>query len=179
MPEYELKRSARARGVRITVLVGGKVVVTAPLGMAVSFVERFLAQKAAWIAKAVARQSKHVASVLPRATRSHYLAHKEAARSLVQERIAVLNAAYGFRFTRVAIRNQRRLWGSCSKSGGLNFNYRVLFLPPELADYIIVHELCHLKEMNHSARFWELVSRAIPNPKHIRKQFRARGFTLG
>ena len=164
---------------RITVAPGGIVRVTVPLQMPRFFVERFVAQKAQWITETVARQRKHKPSVLPRATRAHYKEYKEAARRLVHERIVELNSAYNFRFSRITIRNQKRLWGSCSKDGGLNFNYRVLFLPLELRDYIIVHELCHLREMNHSARFWELVGWTIKDPKKVRKQFKERGFTLG
>ncbi len=73
-----------------------------------------------------------------------------------------MNVHYGFEYKKVAIRDQKRRWGSCSKSGNLNFNYRILFLPPHLADYIIVHELCHLKEFNHGKNFWTLVGQAVP-----------------
>lgn len=99
----------------------------------------------------------------------HYLAHKEDTRELVLARLDHFNKHYGLTYNRVAIRNQRRRWGSCSAHGNLNFSYRLLFLPPELSDYIIVHELCHLKELNHSPRFWALVSEVIPDFK-LRKQ---------
>lgn len=92
----------------------------------------------------------------------HYLAHKEAARVFVHERLAHYNAHYGFTYRRVAIRDQKTCWGSCSEKGNLNFNYRLLFLPPELADYVIIHELCHLGELNHSKAFWVLVAQACP-----------------
>ncbi len=95
--------------------------------------------------------------------RTHYLEHKEAARRLITERLRVWNAHYGFSFGRVAIRDQRSRWGSCSKKGNLNFNYRLLFLPLPLVDLVIVHELCHLKEFNHSSAFWALVEQTIPD----------------
>ena len=102
-----------------------------------------------------------------------YETHKEAARVLVHERLAALNETYGFAYGRVSIKNQKTMWGSCSRRGNLNFNYRLLFLPPRLADYVIVHELCHLQELNHSRRFWELVSRAIPDYQSCRRELRA------
>jgi len=93
----------------------------------------------------------------------HYLAHKEEARSLVLERLSYWNQFYGFTYKRVAIRNTRRCWGSCTSLKNLNFSYKLLFLPPRLCDYIIVHELCHLKELNHKEEFWTLVAEQLPD----------------
>ncbi len=98
--------------------------------------------------------------------------YKETARALVKTRLAYFNTFYGFDIGRVAIKNSRTRWGSCSKKGNLNFNYKVVLLPQDMADYVIVHELCHLGEFNHSPKFWALVSRNIPNWKIIRKKFK-------
>ena len=98
--------------------------------------------------------------------------HREHARAFVHIRIQELNAGYNFSFNRIAIRNQRTRWGSCSKQKNLNFNYRIAWLPTHLADYIIVHELCHLQELNHSPNFWTLVSRAVPNHREVRRELR-------
>lgn len=103
---------------------------------------------------------------------ARYLALKEHARTFVRDRIALLNAPYGFRFNRIAIRNTRSRWGSCSKKGNLNFNYKIVLLPERLADYIIVHELCHLQELNHSPRFWALVARTFPDYRSLRTELR-------
>ena len=100
----------------------------------------------------------------------HYLTHKEMARAFVHERLAVFSAQYGFAYKRVFIKNQKSCWGSCSEHGNLNFNYKLVFLPAHLADYVIVHELCHLAELNHSPRFWSLVARACPAYKQCRKE---------
>lgn len=105
-------------------------------------------------------------------TRWDYKKYKEDARSLVHKKIAELNAHYGYKVGRVSIRNTKSRWGSCSKQGNLNFNYKVLFLPPHIADYIIVHELCHIKEFNHSMNFWNLVAELVPNHKAIRKELK-------
>src|SRR3989344_4069238 len=93
----------------------------------------------------------------------NYLKFKEHARRIVISRLEYLNQVYNFKYNRVAIRNQRSRWGSCSKKGSLNFNYKLAFLPEKLMDYVIAHELCHLKEFNHSKNFWELVSLTVPN----------------
>lgn len=102
----------------------------------------------------------------------HYRAHKEIARALIHERLEHYNAYYQLPYKRVAVRNQRRRWGSCSSLGNLNFNYKILFLPEEIRDYIIVHELCHLKELNHSPRFWALVAEMMPAYNEYRKMLR-------
>jgi predicted metal-dependent hydrolase len=104
---------------------------------------------------------------------AHYLAHKEVARAFIHARLAVFNVHYGFAYKRVAIKNQRSCWGSCSAQGNLNFNYRLSFLPSHIADYIIVHELCHLAELNHSVRFWSLVSQRCPEYKAYRRELKA------
>jgi len=98
-----------------------------------------------------------------------YLLHKSRARQLVKTRIAELNLLYNFSYQKFVIRNQKSRWGSCSSRGVLNFNYKLVFLPDHLADYLIAHELCHLKEMNHSRRFWNEVARAIPDYPRCRR----------
>lgn len=105
-------------------------------------------------------------------SRINYLNHKENARAFISERLDYYSKIHGFRFNRVSIRNQRSRWGSCSIKGNLNFNYRILMLPQHLADYIIIHELCHLKELNHSPRFWNLVAQVMPDYLEIKKELR-------
>lgn len=93
----------------------------------------------------------------------HYIQHKEDARKLIHQKLIYWNQFYNLLYKRVAIRNTKRSWGSCSSLKNLNFNYKILFLPPHLQDYIIVHELCHLAQLNHGAEFWALVALHIPN----------------
>jgi predicted metal-dependent hydrolase len=105
-------------------------------------------------------------------TRS-YLEHKASAQELAKVKIAQWNAHYGVPVRRVAVRNQKSRWGSCSKLGNISLNYRMIFLPEHLADYLVVHELCHLRHMNHSARFWRAVGETIPNWRQARRELRA------
>lgn len=102
-----------------------------------------------------------------------YLKHKEEARELVKQRIDHYNLFYKFTYGRIAIKNHKSRWGSCSKKGNLNFNYRIALLPLHLADYIVVHELSHLKEFNHAPAFWSLVALTIPDWQQKRKELMA------
>lgn len=101
-------------------------------------------------------------------SRKNYLENKERARELVQARVEFFAGVYGVSPNKIFIRNTKSRWGSCSTKHNLNFNYRIVFLPSRLADYLIVHELCHLKEFNHSSRFWDLVGLAMPDYKKLR-----------
>ncbi|MFT5849892.1 MAG: putative metal-dependent hydrolase [Patiriisocius sp.] len=113
-----------------------------------------------WIIK---RKRKRATSVT-----KHYLLHKESARIQIRAKLLYWNQFYNLSYNRVAIRNQRRCWGSCTSLGNLNFSYKILFLPEHLQDYIVVHELCHLAELNHGQGFWNLVAQQIPEYKtHI------------
>ncbi|MCH7604901.1 M48 family metallopeptidase [Patescibacteria group bacterium] len=107
-----------------------------------------------------------------------YLKNKEEARVVIVGKVEKYNDVYNYQIGRISIRNQKTRWGSCSKHGNLNFSYKVLFLPEELADYIIVHELCHLQELNHSQKFWDLVAQTFPNYKEKRRQLRSSELTL-
>jgi predicted metal-dependent hydrolase len=109
----------------------------------------------------------------------NYIKYKKQAVVLVRERLEYFNTFYNFKYGRVAIRNQKTRWGSCSKKGNLNFNYKIVLLSPKQADYIIVHELCHLKEFNHSQRFWDLVAKAVPDYKEVRHSLRNNSLRLG
>ncbi len=129
------------------------------------------------------RSRKGRARGAPSPSTQAYLAHKETARAFITTRTHVLAAAHGFAVRRIAIRNTRRSWGSCSAKGNLNFNYKLLFLPPCLSDYIIVHELCHLRHLNHSAAFWEEVLAIMPDAlvrsEALRRHERALGTSRG
>ena len=137
---------------RLRVLPGGSVVVIAPAIMTESSIERFVNDHCEWIERASLRMKRLIQ--LPVSGRRSYLLHKENALIFVIERIKHLNTFYKFTYGRISIKNTKCIWGSCSRKGNLNFSYKLLFLPRDIADYIIVHELCHLREHNHSKNLW-------------------------
>ncbi|KKS31543.1 hypothetical protein A2380_00665 [candidate division WWE3 bacterium RIFOXYB1_FULL_43_24] len=106
-------------------------------------------------------------------SKRHYVENKETARKIILEVLEFFAHLYGVKYRKVAIRNQKSKWGSCSKARNLNFNYRVALLPKDQRDYVVVHELCHLIEFNHSKKFWAEVGKTIPNYKEIRKKVKS------
>ncbi|MDD5433102.1 MAG: M48 family metallopeptidase [Candidatus Pacebacteria bacterium] len=120
-------------------------------------------QKYFWVVRRVRRR------VSLRGTKKDYLKYKDQAMALAQNRIEYFNKIYGLKYNKINIKNQKTRWGSCSKKGNLNFNYKIALLPERLADYIIVHELCHLKEFNHGQKFWNLVAKAVPEYSKLKR----------
>lgn len=104
--------------------------------------------------------------------KKEYEIQKEEFLIIASKKVFFLNQFYNFNYNKITIRNQKSRWGSCSSKGNLNFNYRIFLLPDELTNYIIIHELCHLKEMNHSKKFWNLVDEQIPNYKEKRRELK-------
>lgn len=101
--------------------------------------------------------------------------YRRQGRRVFTERVAYWNAQFGFNYGRIAIRDQKSRWGSCSRQGNLNFNWRLLLAPLAVLDYIVIHELAHLKEGNHSSRFWALVAEKCPNFREQRDWLRHHG----
>jgi predicted metal-dependent hydrolase len=106
-------------------------------------------------------------------TKEDYKKLKDQALDLALRRLKHFNAFYKFDYKKVAIGNQKTRWGSCTSTGTLSFNYKIVYLPPEAADYIVVHELCHLAQMNHSIKFWKLVEKTVANYRLLRQQLRS------
>jgi predicted metal-dependent hydrolase len=173
--DFFLRGNNRAKNLRLTIYNNGKIVVTKPKMVGILQVKYFLKSKSDWILDKVKTLKKFDVSSEDE-ERDKYLQYKEKARSLIEERLEYFNNYYNFKYNRVSIKNQKTCWGSCSRKANLNFNYKIYFLPKELADYIIVHELCHLKELNHSRNFWGLVAETKGDYKDLRRMLR--GFKI-
>ena len=195
---YEKITSSRAKYPRLAVMPNGNVVVTVPAARAGIFrskpysdteIDRWVRSKRDWIVrvqedfrkKQVRREKRELKSPripLPKMRRGTkaYAAAREDARRLVIERLAHFNAFYGFRYGTISIRDQKTRWGSCSAAGNLAFNFRIVHIAPELADYLVVHELCHTKHHNHSKEFWAEVEKTIPDYNERRKELKRYSF---
>jgi predicted metal-dependent hydrolase len=175
---YTLKKSKRARQLNLTIHSDGRVVVTTPFYIREKVSERFVKEKGEWILKKQAFFKQFEGQKIIKNSKQDYLKRKDESYKLAVDRVEYFNETYKFKYNRVSIRNQKTRWGSCSSKGNLNFNYKIVHLPLRTADYIIVHELCHLKEMNHSKKFWDLVSVFFPDYKEIRRDLKKLGISL-
>ena len=140
------------------------VIVRAPLRISEAEIERFVKQHAGWIEKnlkKIEERKRALADIEPLAA-DGIKELAERAIKVIPERVEHYAKMLGVTYGRITIRNQRSKWGSCSSKGNLNFNCLLMLTPPEVIDSVVVHELCHRKEMNHSDRFYAEVLRVFP-----------------
>lgn len=98
--------------------------------------------------------------------------YRDSARAMLEEKTALWAARMGIEYGTITVRNQTTRWGSCSAKGNLNFNWRLFAVPERAADYVVVHELAHIRQMNHSKQFWEIVACMMPDYEQQRRELR-------
>lgn len=103
---------------------------------------------------------------------------RKAAKEYFPKRVAYYHSLTGGNYTKITVRDQKTRWGSCSSNGTLSFNYRLMYAPPRILDYVVVHELCHLTHMNHSKEFWSMVASIMPEYKTYRQWLKDHGGEL-
>ena len=164
--KYKIRKRKGTRKMTISVRQGGVVIVTIPRYLPAITADLFVQRKSAWILDAKAKlEEKFKNKIALKQTHTEYKQNKDKALEFIEARLKHFNSFYNFEYKDVKIKNHSSRWGSCSAKGNLNFNYKLLDVPQELADYVVVHELCHLKELNHSKKYWDLVAQAIPDYK--------------
>ena len=160
---YQWIRSRR-KTIAIQIDREGQVIVRTPYGITKRQVEEFLDEKKDWILQTRQRVEKRKTEQIPisEEVRREGI---ERAKRIFPERTAYFAKRMGVDYGRITIREQKTRWGSCSSKGNLNFNCLLMLAPPEIIDYVVVHELCHRKEMNHSKNFWREVEKILPDYK--------------
>jgi predicted metal-dependent hydrolase len=169
---YTLKTSLRAKQLRLSIYCDGSLAVTRPRVFNADLIDQFLRAKMSWILKKLEQFKTTPVSPLNSLNRRDYLNNRAKFRLLLIERLEYFNNFYNFEYGKITIRNQKTRWGSCSRQGNLNFNFRLFYLAAPVRDYVIVHELCHLKEFNHSESFWGLVAQTMPDFKSLRNKLK-------
>lgn len=155
------------------------VTVRAPRSVSEKDIEEILKKKEAWISKHIEKiketKERFEAEPTEKLTREKVIALAEEALKVIPERVEYFAKVIGVTYGKITIRNQKTRWGSCSSKGNLNFNCLLMLAPPEVLDYVVVHELCHRKQMNHSKAFWLEVEKVLPNYKEVRKWLKEEG----
>jgi predicted metal-dependent hydrolase len=174
----ELIRSKR-RSISIEITPDARVIVRAPKYASVSEINRVIGEKADWIDKHLRqmqeRQKQRLENPQPELTKQEIKLLTTKAKRIIPQRVRYYAQIMGLEYGRITIRMQKSRWGSCSSKGNLNFNCLLMRTPDEIIDYVVVHELCHLKEMNHSERFWAEVEKIFPDYKERRKWLKDHG----
>lgn len=171
---YQIIKSDR-KTIAIQIKPDGQVIVRCPKRMRIEDARRFAESKSDWIEKHLSKRNvQDVVKYTPKEIEQL----REQARKLVTERVRYYAPIVGVTYGQIAIRTQHTRWGSCSSKGNLNFNCLLAVVPPEVLDYVVVHELCHRKELNHSSRFWSEVERVLPDYKTWRKWLKDNGLKL-
>lgn len=166
---------SRRKSLGLQIKSDGRVYARVPAGTADEVVRYFIEKHTAWIMR---KRSRLVSAPQGQVTRLPEVtteAGKRQIRRLVTQRVAYYAGLMGVAYGRISMRNQKTRWGSCSSDGNLNFNCRLLFVPVELVDYVVVHELAHRRHMNHSPAFWQEVERYLPDYRERREKLKQYG----
>lgn len=156
---------SKRKTISLQIKPDGSIELKAPMQMKDAQIKEFLHQKSEWIEKhllAVKERQQQMSQIKPLTIEEiHELANQ--ALEVIPKRVVYFAEIVGVTYGRITIRNQRSRWGSCSSKGNLNFNCLLMLTPTDVLDYVVVHELCHKKEMNHSPKFWAEVRKVLPD----------------
>ncbi len=179
MQNIELIRSNR-KTITIEVTRDLRVIVRAPLKVSIKEINRFVGEKSDWIEKSLKKMQERANE----APKGKTLSEQDIkllvtrAKRILPPKVDKYAKIIGVDYNHITIRLQKSRWGSCSGKGNLNFNCLLMRAPEEIIDYVVVHELCHRKEMNHSDKFWAHVEKVIPDYKERRKWLKEHGSEL-
>lgn len=174
IPCRMLRSDRQSLGIEIRRLSegGAELLIRAPRRMKISDIQWFMNQKEQWITEkyqaAMVDKQEPEKVPIPKYVSKQWLQREGAV--IFQQKIACWADRMDVTYGRVTIRDQKTRWGSCSSRGNLNFNWRLLLMPEDVMDYVVVHELAHRREMNHSAAFWKIVETYLPDYR-IRRQW--------
>ena len=178
--QYTLLYSFR-KTLALEIRPNGELLIRAPHGYSKRRIEQFILEKEAWIQKSLARRCRYLEEqgrAVPDMTVSEQKKLHKRAVELFHNKAEYYANQMGVAYNRIFVKGQKTRFGSCSSKKNLNFNRCLLFAPEEVLDYVVVHELAHLKEMNHSPAFWSIVEQEMPDYKVRRKWLKDYGHTL-
>lgn len=168
--EYKLIRSRR-KTLALEIARDGALIIRAPLPASMEYISKFIKQKNAWIAQkqAINRQKWQMAASLGKKSRAEIDQLRSQAEQMIPARAGYFAYLLGLKHGHVRITNAKTRWGACSRNGNLSFSWRLAMAPARVVDYVIIHELIHILEHNHSRRYWAKVRAAYPEYKNCKQ----------
>ena len=177
--KFELIRSGR-KTLGLEIKPDGKIIVRVPYLMKSREIENFIESKSAWIEKHLQKlqEAQNRQGTVDKLSYDDIRSLTDKALEYIPKRVEYFAVLVGVDYGKITIRNQKTKWGSCSSKGNLNFNCLLMLTPPEVIDSVVVHELCHRKEMNHSKHFYDEVLRVYPDYKKWNKWLKDNGSAI-
>lgn len=177
--EYTVVRSKR-RTISIEITEDAKLLVRAPMRLSLRDIERFVEDNSDWVENHTAKVSERNRKVdnIDPISENELAVLYTLAEARIPERVAYYADILGVTYGKISVRKQKTMWASCTAKGDLSFNCLLMKAPAHVRDYVIVHELCHRLEMNHSKRFWQHVASVIPDYSKCRKWLREEGVLI-
>jgi predicted metal-dependent hydrolase len=171
--EYKVEVIKSLRRSVVLTVKNGRIIVKAPVGFSDRKIKAFLDTKRSWIDKRLKEfeESKNV----PKLTSEEIEKLRNETYNIVNDFADKYSKIIGVSFNKITVKKQRSIWGSCSTKRNLNFNLLLSLMPKEIIEYVVIHELCHLKEMNHSNKFWRLVKTYCKNCEYCKKWLKVEG----
>lgn len=179
MSPIEVVRSRR-KTLSLELTIEGRMLLRAPLGCPKRVLQAFVDDHRDWVERKLRESEarRRTLAAVPKFSEEELRTLQKRGREVFPARCAYFAPRLGVSFGRISVRRQHSKWGSCSGKGNLNFNCLLLLAPESVLDYVVVHELCHRREMNHSKRFWALVEGLCPDWRESRRWLRTNGTTL-
>lgn len=168
--EVLLERSARARNINISIRPSRGIRVAVPGGVSFEHAEKVARSKAGWMQKHLSRMEEASGNEDKPVRDPDFLINpmlRKIAERMIVERLGELAEKYNFTYNKVTIRNQKTRWGSCSAQNNISLNIKLVMLPTDLMEYVLLHELVHTRVKNHSPAFWEELGKCIPDPRGV------------
>jgi predicted metal-dependent hydrolase len=173
MEEVKIIRSNR-RSISLQIEEDGSLLVRAPRFILKSSIMRFIKEKESWIDKHknLSEKRKEKKERFDNLTKKEIKEYKEIAKDVISKKVKYYADLYDFKYGDIKINSAKKRWGSCNVKNTLNFTWRLMFCPDYVVDYVVIHELCHIKEKNHSRSFWNLVEKYYPDFKKAKRWFK-------
>lgn len=171
---------SKRKTLSIEITANRKIIIRSPYNIDDEYIYSFISKKRAWIEKHLKdpKYSQQDTEDIAFLSSEDIKQLADRALNYIPERVKHFAAAADVTYNKITIRNQKTRWGSCSSKGNLNFNCLLMLTPPDVIDYVVVHELCHRKEMNHSKKFWNEVRKILPEYEKSKQWLKDNGSSI-